>query len=748
MNEQYKQWKKVLAGTPIRISLIVLMYVGAILLTNFFIHVLHFLQVQGNLLRVSGMDAFAQVGQNFEFLIRNFFRLFTFPALNQGGQWFPEQLYYVFSLLFTTLVGWKLPYTMYRAYVDINKGSKGTARWTTNEELDAQYPVAPLSDERYEGLSGVPVRRVQGQEKVYIDTMNTNSRAVAESQSGKTQTWTIPFIHLVARASIQDSMVINDLKGSMYRGLKNFLEKLDYKVFCFNLILPTHSIGYNPLQSIQKAYFSGEIGSAEKQTKAFAYKVYHNKESKDPVWQEGAQALVSAVILAICRLAKEKNRPQWVNLACVFSFIQILGKPMEDGSYLMDRYFDQFDLATSENKQYTIFRTSEIKQRSSFLITVLSKLQQFLGMDLEDLLTSSEFDFEDLGFGEQPIALFVIFPDSDDSDYLLLSLFYSQLLSVLAQSATKSATGKLKRRVRIILEEAMNMPAIEGLSRGMNINLERGILTHLVYQAEGQADKVYGEEAKALRAACGNSYFIMSSDWEDTEGFVKKLGESTIITYNRAGDPLARDKSYTEMEEQRNLMMADEAMRLREGEWLLMRTKHRRDLEGNPTRPYPVFANVDEDTQMYFAYQYLPHLFNHTQGLEQMAPKREKVKDKSQFRLDETLLLDIVEGKKIEEAGPSNQAYASSKAEETPEHSSVITQAEALEIREVVDQNTHKIWKEEVQSLFGIETSVEFQRFEKVEELHFFIQNRKNTLNAQPLFKEMQEVLRKGVIRE
>lgn len=751
MNKLHRQGKAILASKWVRtlfvLGIFVLVTVGVNVLLNLF----HFMQAQLSLVKTLGIRA---VGEQFEQASRNWLFFFWFPTVRFSGEGilFPEQLYYVVAYLFTAKKTWRRVYDMGRSFENINKGSKGTARWTTQEEMEQQYKKVPLTG-RYEGESGVPVMSVPNENAVYVDTMNTNSRTAAETQSGKTQTFSYPLMDIVSRAEIQDSMIINDIKGNMFRGTRKDLIRLGYEVKCFNLLMPDLSMQYNPLEEIKQEYFAGNITRAEKLTKSFTFKTYHNKEAKDPVWQEGAQAVVAATILTNCRMAKEMNRPELINIPNIFNFIQILGELDEDGNYLMDRYFAQLPKMSPENKQYSIFKKSEIKQRSSFMISVLGKLLNYLDTSISEVIVENDFDFKELGFGKKPIALFVIFPDSDDSDYQLLSLFYSSILSTLAQAATKTRTGKLPRRVRLLLEESMNMPAIEGLVRGLNVNLERNIIVHFVYQSEGQVDETYGkEQAIALRNACGNSYFIMSQDWDDTEGFVKRLGQSTIITYNRAGDFLDVDKSYTEMEDGRLLMFADEAMRLRKGEWLLFRTKHREDNQGRPIVPYPVKAAIDDKTEMKFAYTYLPNYFTNDQSLEEIGSQRkntEKIELENylipeKYLLQKILVDEMKEAvstveqrgadlaikmqKKQEEAALKQEEEEKKEMEEQVELTAEMTEYEATSIYSAWSEEKRDKIYEEAERILPDDQFIALRQFTKVENFdHFIMVNQENT---------------------
>lgn len=81
----------------------------------------------------------------------------------------------------------------------------------------------------------------------------------------------------------------------------------------------------------------------------------------------------------------------------------------------------------------------------------------------------------------------------------------------------------------------------------------------MIYQLEKQAKMTYGEDrADVVLGGAGLSYFIMSDDDKDLNAWSDSLGKSTVIGLNRSGDLLDTDKSYTEMEDQRDLLFSDE----------------------------------------------------------------------------------------------------------------------------------------------------------------------------------------------
>ncbi|MDN5811287.1 MAG: type IV secretory system conjugative DNA transfer family protein, partial [Tetragenococcus koreensis] len=486
-----------------------------------------------------------------------------------------------------------------------------------------------MDNQEYPGASGIPVasatetKEIQGkkiqQKVVYIDTKNTNSLTVGGTQSGKTSLFSYPFLDLIMRAKEKDTVIVNDLKGDMLKNTQQAFKSWGYDVYCLNLIEPENGIRYNPLDLVKEAYFVGDTTKAQMLANSLSFSLYHNPNAKEPMWEEASISLLNALILAICEKGKNESKPEIVNMCAVTSMLEEMGAyPDEDGTTDLDRYFDQLPTTSVARKQYGTIKFSQGITRSGIFTTTMAKLKNYTYDAIAKLTSESDFQLADLGYGDRPIALFIVYPDWNDSNYSIISTFLSQINEVLSEQATLTGVGT-KRRVRYLLEEAANIPAIDGLSRAMNVGLQRHLIYHLVVQSYAQLDDKYGEKlSKAITGACGNQIYIMSDEYDDADYFAKKLGEQTVITGDRHGDPMSQDKSYGEKEEGRQLLFANELRDLQEGEWVLDRTKMRRDLNGNKVRPYPIFANLKEGTAMTFHFDYLLPRFNGERNLNQM----------------------------------------------------------------------------------------------------------------------------------
>lgn len=618
MNKEIKQWKTILAHPAVLGIVGVSFLTIGVLLVNFLVNGIA--SMQGILSRIRYYTEYGGA-----------------PPFQVSPTWFqfPKLPLLWLRLAYIGIIGVVVVFILLRlykmriSYRDLNYLTKGSEKFTTIAQLKKQYKMVALDDKEYPGKSGIPVASVtvekgfgrfkKSMDYVFIDTKNTNSFTVGGTQSGKTSLFSYPSLDLIMRAKEKDSVIVNDLKGDMLKNTRAEFIRFGYDVYCLNLVDPTNGIHYNPLDLVKQAYMRGDTTKAQMLANSLSYSLYHNPNAKEPMWEEASISLLNALILAICEIGIESKKTHIINMYAVTSMLEELGAyPDEKGNTALDEFFEQLPVTSVARKQYGTIKFSQGITRSGIFTGTMAKLKNYTYDAIAKLTLDSDFNLEDLGYGEKPIALFIVYPDWNDSNYSIISTFLSQVNEVLAERATLTGKGT-KRRVRYWLEETANIPAIDGLSRSMNVGLARNLVYHLIVQSYAQLDDKYGEKmSKAITGACGNQIYIMSDEYEDADYFSKKLGSKTIVTGDRHGDPLSLDKSYGEREEGRELLNANELRDLQEGEWVLDRTKMRRDLKGNKIKPYPIFASIEMGTDMKFHYEYLLPRFDGKENLDEM----------------------------------------------------------------------------------------------------------------------------------
>ncbi|MGF2191011.1 VirD4-like conjugal transfer protein, CD1115 family [Vagococcus fluvialis] len=614
MNKQYKQWKKILADKRLlTVQGIMMFFVGSIVLTiimNLLINLISQISLY--------FKTFKETGQvdSTHFQVNKIIN----GLLGSPFEWKKEILYVWLALIFYLLIMViKRIYKQRIAFRDINTYSQGDQRLTTKKEIKEQYRAVPMDDKEYEGKCGMPVAVIDN--KIYIDDANTNSSDIGGTQSGKTQLKTYPMLDLHMRAKDKDSGVVIDVKGDMLRLTKAEFERYGFDVKCLNLIEPDNGIGYNPFREVQLAFTENRIDDAARLTHSFAYDLYHSLEAKEPVWENTAMATFNGCILALGELFIRHNR---IHLLTMYTFINMLvqlSKVDEDGNLALDEFFGSLPDDSIAKMQYLPASIAEGATKSSILMNATSQLTKFALPEIARLTSGEGFDFRDMvNKNKKPIIVFISLPDWDMSNSLIVTSFLTQMNQVLAREATLfSNNNKLGRRVIRYLEELGNIPPLEGLSREMNVGLERGIITRIILQAESQLSDNYGKEkAKAILNACGNQTLILSDDEDDNTKFEKKIGHTTEIVTTRHGSPDSLDKSYGEQENKRSLLNENQLNNLKEGEVILTRSKKRKDLKGKDIVGYPIFANKKDGTALVHAYKYLNHRFKSDKKLYEL----------------------------------------------------------------------------------------------------------------------------------
>lgn len=214
---------------------------------------------------------------------------------------------------------------------------------------------------------------------------------------------------------------------------------------------------------------------------------------------------------------------------------------------------------------------------------------------------------------EKPIALFMICPDYDATFNVIASTYVKQLYTTLARAASNVKSGKCFREIIFMLDEFGNMPGIDGMANILTVCLGRNIRFNLVIQAYSQIEKLYGDDWKTIDGNTNNTFYILTDDHSTADMISKKIGEKTMIVKSRSGQTISLNKSKTENVEARPLLNADELMRLKEGEMIVIRTIKRQDINRKRIQQFPIF-NTGK-TAMKYRWEYLSEYYDTSKSI-------------------------------------------------------------------------------------------------------------------------------------
>lgn len=591
-----------------------------------------------------------------------------------GGIYFPLIIILIVFLVFLDI------YTAYKMKVAwseeyFNIGQKGSERWTTDEEIKAQFLEIPEKNESFPGYGGTIVSRIK--DKLYIDTSPVNNLVIGITRSGKGEMYVFPSIDVYSRAEKKASMVINDMKLELYKSSKKTLEDRGYKVYLLNFDDPIHSMGFNPLTVIINLAVQGDYESAELLAQAFAFSIFNPDEptNTDRFWNDASSSLLAALILAhledclrMDEITNDRRYKIWKEKRAAYDLLDenvkekalklyekeikesedIILNPAvmylpEDAGYkkthenvkkinmysiintftelarvhnpdnpeitALDMYFSKRPQLDRAKLKYAAIEIAGDKPKSSVFSVMLSRLTTFTYESMAKMTAESSFDLEEIGYGDKPVAVFLGLPDYDNSKHFLSTVFVRQLSLVLSKRASREKSGKCKRLVKFILDEAGNMPAIEGLETNITMNLGRNISYDFYIQSYSQFEKKYGEGYKTIKGNCGNQIYILTSDGDTAQTFSEDLGNETIVDLQRTGEKLSTHKHFMENTQEKPLLNKNQLMRLNEGECVVKRVMSRKDLNGNRVEPTPIFNSEESGKRFKYRYEYLTETF-------------------------------------------------------------------------------------------------------------------------------------------
>lgn len=520
----------------------------------------------------------------------------------------------------------------------INVGQRGTDRFTTEDEIKDQYTAIEPLFTPYKGDPGILISRIGN--TFYIDQMVVNNLLIGITRSGKGETEVKTSIEIYSRAENQPSLIVNDQKIELYKTFAPILRERGYKVYLLNASNPLLSMGFNLIGLAVQYYKKKDYDTAEQVTNSLAHSFFNVDEAVGDMvfFTASASALFSAMCLAAMQDAFEADEREnntryerWkkldeesrkahpfryrndnektVNLySMIVNFGQLVSRPVnKDGSRtLLDVYFESRPDNDRARLKYLNTEVAPGKTKSSIFSEMLRNLESFTLRNVGRMTAESTIEFSEIGFGKQPVAIFLATPSYDTYLHKIPTIFIRQMYFALGKICDDHK-GKCDRQVKVIFDEAGNMPPVDLMDTMTTMGLGQNISFDLYLQNYEQLDNLYGKDmARTISGNCGNHFYLQTSSEDTAELFSHMLGNRSVIDVQRAGGKLGLNKYYTESVIERPLLLPNELMQLQEGEIAIFRRSKRRDRAGNSIRPLPIFNSRENGHYLWYFYQYAP----------------------------------------------------------------------------------------------------------------------------------------------
>ena len=500
---------------------------------------------------------------------------------------------------------------------------------------DKGFNYNTLSSIRSSKTDGILVRAEQrgnGMEINFVKPIHT--LVVGTTMSGKTSRFVVPSLQLMSMTSAKPSFVITDPKGELYDKCSNKFRSEGYDVKIINLRDPFTSLQWNPLtypyDMYQRSFnldkevkvhppgdnpknynliiqnkfdynsttwfeFSGiaysDKNTLENDMRVIARELQDNtysalkdivntlapiESAKDPSWEQTAQRLIHAVMLAMLedsRIPELGMTRDKYNMYNVYKICNTTDSGRDTFATLKKYLFSYRDQFSQVPELASAALQNAETTSKNYMGFVSGKMALFSDTGIDFLVSNTEVDFTTID--ERPTAIFLIIPDEIRIRYPLAILFVTQLYKRLIDKAQELG-GELKRHVYFMLDEFGNMPKFPEFGSSMAVGRSRGIYFELCVQSYSQLYQVYGQdEGKTIKDNCPINVYIASEDTTTNKEFSELLGKKTIVktTEQRSVGPDGKEsKSYSDQIISRPIAYPEELMSFKDKGEVVIKT--------------------------------------------------------------------------------------------------------------------------------------------------------------------------------
>lgn len=333
--------------------------------------------------------------------------------------------------------------------------------------------------------------------------INNNDLIIGPSGAGKTRGYVKPNI-----LQCNESMIIADTKGDLIDEVGGVLRENGYRVIHVNFKDLEKSYGYNPLDYIRQDPKSGKYN--EQDILTIAQAVVPNLDRRDPFWDNAAKMYFACAIAYVMECLPECEH----NLKAVTDMCAELST---GGFY---RLLDERAISHPKSysvKLYKLFQSNTTADRmEASIVGILNeRLNEFTIDGAVKMFTSNRrISFKSLG--REKTAVFLSISDTDRSMDRLVSLFYTQALHTLCDSADKDYPDhRLPMPVRMILDDFATNAYIPDFDNIISVIRSREISVSVILQSITQLSGLYGyARAQTIINNCDNCLYLGGQDMD------------------------------------------------------------------------------------------------------------------------------------------------------------------------------------------------------------------------------------------
>lgn len=353
--------------------------------------------------------------------------------------------------------------------------------------------------------SGIPV--IYDGYDCYITNNNAHSLVVGATGSGKTQSIILPLIKLSMEA--EESIIINDVKGELYKSTSCEFKKRGYNVLLLDFDDSIYGNYWNPLKFPYTLYKEGRFDKALNVVEGLGYYLFSDKEANDsdPFWVNSCIDYFTGLCLYLI-----KNRDEEVNLKEVFNLANELSIQNKSDEFLKE-------IGKDNSIYYNVAGTLESpnETKGGIIATFNQKIKKFISREnLSRMISKSDFDLNNIS--KEKTVMYIVSGYYDYSNNLI-PLFINQVFEAI------NIYGNNKKNLNIILDEFDRLVPIKNFTEIINYSRSLHITFTVVIKSYIDLINTYGKDNIELIKLCfPNIIYLYANDIYTLEEISKLCG--------------------------------------------------------------------------------------------------------------------------------------------------------------------------------------------------------------------------------
>lgn len=377
------------------------------------------------------------------------------------------------------------------------------ARWANKKEVLDRLEA--INVKKGCTKSGIPMS--YDDKFLYIDKSDAHNIIVGSTGSGKTQATILPMLKLALLA--EESVVINDPKGEIYKKCSNNFKENNYNIVVLDFEDAKYGDNWNPLKMPYDLYKNNEKDKAVKLIEDLAYYLFYDKAdlNLDSFWINSVIDYFTGLCLYIFENGKEAE----ANLLSILELSKWLDTK-ENKEILLNKI--------SNNSIIYSYLVGTLKAPSETKGSILSvfnqKIKRYTSREyLMNMLSSKGIDLSNIN--KDKTIIFIISGGLGYSNNLI-PLLIGQIIEQVNINGTN-------RSLNILLDEFDSMVPIKDFYRIIEYSRSLKVRFSVTIRSYTHLCNMYSkDDAKIIRMGFGNIIYLLSEDIYTLEGISKLCG--------------------------------------------------------------------------------------------------------------------------------------------------------------------------------------------------------------------------------